>query len=399
MRVLLVCNYSADRQQSMLRFGELLRAQWQARGVEISALAPLQSGVARHWAKSARLAKWFGYVDKYIFFPPQLSRWLHADAEQRNGAPTIVHVIDHSNAVYVPHAARLKLPWVVTCHDLLAVRGAMGEDTGCPASPLGRQLQRAIVRGLSRASAIVADSTSTRHDLDRIVSSGAKQLRSVIPLALNHPYRCITENEARMRLGKLSGVPWAAPFLLHVGSNETRKNREGVMRVFARLAPHWPGNLVLCGAGLTPRLQAIAAVAGVANRVFTVSGADNPQLEAVYNLAHALLFPSICEGFGWPVIEAQACGCPVVCSDRTSLPEVGGEAVLVHALEDEAGMADSVARLREPAFRAGVIARGRANLKRFSTDRMMDAYGETYEQVLATFAGRGWRQGPQLVYK
>ena len=56
-------------------------------------------------------------------------------------------------------------------------------------------------------------------------------------------------------------------------------------------------------------------------------------------------------------IEAQACGCPVVCSDRTSLPEVGGDAALVHALDDEAGMAASVRRLDDAEFRAGVVAR------------------------------------------
>ena len=175
---------------------------------------------------------------------------------------------------------------------------------------------------------------------------------------------------------------------MHVGSNLVRKNKAGVLRVFARVAAAWPGNLVFCGAPLPPDLQAQAAAAGLASRIFAVPSPDNAQLEAIYSRAHALVFPSKCEGFGWPVIEAHACGCPVVCSDRTSLPEIGGEAALVHALEDEAGMSESLLRLTAAPFRSEVVARGLANLKRFDTDRMIDAYGEIYEEVLAASASR-----------
>lgn len=386
MRLVLVGNYAPDAQQSMLRFGSLLEEQWKARGGAVDFLAPERSAIARCLGGLTRGggAKWVGYFDKYVWFPRRLARAL---ASLPANSRSIVHVVDHSNAVYVPRR-RGTLPWIVTCHDLLAVRGARGEDTDCPASALGRQLQECIVRGLGRAAAIVADSTSTLRDVQRLVPAPARQTRRLALLGLSHPYRVLSAGQAMARLAAITTVPWWQPFIVHVGSNLARKNKPGALRVFARIASEWPGNIVFCGAPLPAELSAQASAAGLANRVFAVPAPDNAQLEAIYNRAHALLFPSKCEGFGWPVIEAQACGCPVVCSDRTSLPEVGGDAALIGPLGDEAGMAASLRRLSDPEFRAGVVARGLANVGRFGIDRMIDAYGEVYEEVLAGSVSR-----------
>lgn len=383
MKLLLVANYAPDRQHSMLRFAGLMRAQWAARGGEVAVVAPEPGALTRRLvAGRGGVAKWAGYFDKYVRFPGRLRRAV--DAAAAGGGELVVHVTDHSNAVYLPAAPPpAGPPWVVTCHDLLAVRGALGEDTDCPASALGRRLQAAIRRGLGRAAAIACDSTSTRADVERLVAARGPQPRPVILLGLNHPYTAVGAEEARRRLAAGTGGPWERPFVLHVGSNLPRKNKAGVLRVFARLAADWPGHLVFAGPELPPELRAQAAAAGLAGRVTALRDPDNTRLEAAYSLAHALLFPSRCEGFGWPIIEAQACGCPVVCSDRTSLPEVGGDAALVHALEDEAGMAESLRRLADPAVRAAVVARGRANLRRFDAAAMVDAYAALYEEVLA----------------
>lgn len=383
MKLLLVANYAPDRQHSMQRFAELLRARWAARGGAVAVVAPEPGALTRRLAAGrGGAAKWAGYFDKYVRFPGRLRRAVRAAAaEARDGL--VVHVTDHSNAVYLPAAAPgAGPPWVVTCHDLLAVRGALGEDTDCPASVLGRRLQAAIRRGLGRAAAIACDSTATRSDVERLVIPAGPQPRPVILLGLNHPYAPIGAAEAWRRLAARGGGVWERPFVLHVGSNLPRKNKAGVLRVFARLARDWPGDLVFAGPELPAELRAQAAAAGLAGRVRALRDPDNAQLEAAYSLAHALLYPSSCEGFGWPVIEAQACGCPVVCSDRTSLPEVGGDAARVHALEDEAGMAESLRRLTDPAVRAAVIARGHANLRRFDAAAMVDAYAALYEEVL-----------------
>ena len=79
---------------------------------------------------------------------------------------------------------------------------------------------------------------------------------------------------------------------------------------------------------------------------------DNESLEALYNCAIALLFPSTFEGFGWPIAEAHACGCPVLCVDREPMTEVAGAAALIHPVEDEAGFAADLLRLTNPEERA-----------------------------------------------
>lgn len=380
MKIALICNYAPDGQQSMLRFGELLRRELAARGHDVVALAPRPLSGHR-WLARAAGDKWAGYAAKYLSFPSELRDAWHggpaADAD-------IVHVVDHSNALYIP--VRRDRPWVATCHDLLAVRGALGEDTDCPASWLGRRLQRAIVRGLARADAIACDSTSTLDDAARLVPHAPAQARRTILLGLNQPLAPVPSAEARARLARFDPrLAAAAPFLLHVGSNLARKNKAGVLRVFARLrADGWRGSLVFCGAPLPPGLHAQAAAAGLADAVIAVPRATEDELAALYSAAHALLFPSKCEGFGWPVLEAQACGCPVICSDRTSLPEVGGDAALVCTLDDEAGMVTAAQRLMNADVRAGVVARGLVNAGRFSVARMIDAYQQLYEDVLRT---------------
>jgi glycosyltransferase involved in cell wall biosynthesis len=379
MKVLLLCNYLSDGQQSMLRFGDLLQRGLSGRGHEVAVMRP-ERRVQNLLRRMHGLGKWAGYVDKYLLFPRGLARKIRELEAPGSG---LVHVVDHSNAVYVPR--RRAVPWLATCHDLLAVRGALGEDTDCPASWLGRRLQRKIVRGLARADAVACDSTSTLADLERLVRPEGAQRRRVILLAPSHPYRPIDRAGALARLGREGAIPWSAPFLLHVGSNLRRKNKAAIVRVLARLRDTWPGNLVFCGAELAPELRTQAQAAGLAGRVFPLAHPDEDQLEAVYSLAHALVFPSKCEGFGWPIIEAQACGCPVICSDRTSLPEVGGEAAMVYGLEDETGMAQAVLQLDRPEWRAERVRRGFENLKRFQVDRLMGDYCQMYGDLLSSY--------------
>src|SRR5216110_1110114 len=142
------------------------------------------------------------------------------------------------------------------------------------------------------------------------------------------------------------------PRFQHVGSNLRRKNRDGALRIFARCKEKWNARLVFAGDALTQELLSLADRLGISDRVMQVPNASDELLEALYNRAVALLYPSRFEGFGWPVIEAQACGCPVVCSNSGPLPEAAGDAGLFHAPDDEAGFASDLLRLRDPTQRA-----------------------------------------------
>ncbi|MDQ6860961.1 MAG: glycosyltransferase family 4 protein [Verrucomicrobiota bacterium] len=368
--VLLFGNYAPDRQQSMQRFSAMMLQGLTAAGVPAELIAP-KPLLGTFGNAGGFIAKWLAYIDKFFFFPRQLKRRLARGA-------SIVHICDHSNAMYAAHCG--KTPVVTTCHDLLAVRGALGEDTDCPASATGRILQRWILRGLARADAIACDSEATRDDAERLVRPEIPAL-SVITLGLNYPFRKLAGDEVARRLEPLAQVDATTPFVLSVGSNLRRKNRDGVLRIFALTKDRWDGQLVFAGDPLTPELKALAEELGVAARVVAVANPDDATLEALYNRATALVYPSRFEGFGWPIAEAQACGCPVICANRAPLPEVGGDAALTHPVDDEEAFAADILRLADEAERERWSAKSLRNAERFATERMITQYLELYRSV------------------
>ena len=183
------------------------------------------------------------------------------------------------------------------------------------------------------------------------------------------------------RLAAIPGLDLNRPFGLHVGSNLRRKNREAILRIVALVKEKWNGQIVFAGEPLNAELRRLARELGIADQVVQVPDATNEVLEALYNRAVALLYPSRFEGFGWPVIEAQACGCPVICSNSGPLPEVAGDAGLFHPVEDEAAFAADLVCLTGPVARARWSDKGLVNAKRFSTTRMIDDYITIYRRL------------------
>jgi glycosyltransferase involved in cell wall biosynthesis len=373
--ILLIGNYPPDRQQSMQRFATMMLNGLAAAGVAAELIQP-EPFFGRCRFLGSFIGKWLAYLDKFVLFRRRLAKKLRE-------RPAVVHICDHSNSMYAEGITGT--PVVVTCHDLLAVRGALGEQTDCPASRTGKVLQRWIVRSLEQASALACVSRATLDDAQRLVPRKAgKPTLELITLGLSYPYRQLPPDEARARLAQSSGLAAGAPFVLHVGSNLRRKNREGVLRIFAQCAPSWDGYLVFAGEPLSSELRSLGQQLGVSNRIIEVADADSETLEALYNCATALLFPSTFEGFGWPIAEAHACGCPVLCADRDPMAEVAGVAALTHSLDDEAGFAGHLLRLTDPAERARWSVLALENAKRFSAERMVAQYRALYDSLAVT---------------
>jgi glycosyltransferase involved in cell wall biosynthesis len=372
-----VGNYSLDAQESMQRFAHVMFEGLRRGGCHVELLVP--PVIFGRWANATTrgLGKWFGYIDKYLVFPFRLRSAMKARTKA-TGERVVAHICDHSNSVYTRWTSGV--PVVVTCHDLLAVRGALGEQTDCPASFMGRQLQRWIVQGLVRASVIVSVSRATGRDVERIVGPAARgQRRCVVHMGLNHGYRQLEASVVETRLEESSLQ--RNPYILHVGSNLRRKNREGVLRIFARVAERWNGLVVFAGEPLSEEIWALAHALRIHQRVVEVSKPDTSLMEALYNGATALVFPSRFEGFGWPIIEAQASGCPVICSNAGPLPEVAGDGGIVCPLDNEDAFASAILRLRESAERELWIRRGLSNATEFTTERMIDGYLAAYDSL------------------
>ena len=370
--VLLIGNYTPDQQQSMQRFSAMMLQGLAAAGVPVELIRP-EPVLGKIKSLGTFAAKWLAYIDKYIFFPGKLKRKLSME-------PALVHICDHSNAVYAknckPHQT------LVTCHDLLAVRGALGEQTDCPASAAGRMLQRWILKGLQRADVLACVSCATADDAERLVVRGKKRPRiSVVPMGLNYRYRKLPLEIARGRLAGINKFDVDAPFALHVGSNLRRKNRDAVLRIFARCRIKWNGRFVFAGDLLNAQLMSLARQLEIADRIAQLENPTSETLEALYNCAVALVYPSRFEGFGWPVIEAQACGCPVICTNSGPLPETAGDAGLFHDVADEDGFASDLLRLTDPVERAKWSDKSLRNAERFSSEKMIAHYLDLYRSL------------------
>jgi glycosyltransferase involved in cell wall biosynthesis len=352
MKVLLVSNYENDTQESMQRFAALLAHGLSEVGHEVRTLRPpsLFGGL---YPSGQGLGKWLGYLDKFFIFPSVLrsaGRW--AD---------IIHICDHSNSFYTKYLDTF--PHIVTCHDLLAIRSARGEVLQNRTGWSGRQLQRMIVRGLIQARHVVCVSEATRRDLLRITGIPEERV-SRIYNSLNYPYSPMSRQEATDRLLNLSIDP-KTPFLLHVGGNQWYKNRLGVLQIFPCL---W-----------TWEMRRFVGELGMTDSVLELTGIANEDLQALYSTATMLLFPSLQEGFGWPIIEAQACGCPVVTSDRPPMDEVGGEAAIYVDPEDLESAARTIRTVLE---KASCLSRaGLRNAARFNMPAMIDSYVTLYGRI------------------
>ncbi|HVP65331.1 MAG TPA: glycosyltransferase family 1 protein [candidate division Zixibacteria bacterium] len=370
MKVLILRNYPHDGFVSMRVFADVMCRELQQRKIEFQQIAP-KPFFGRIRPSVTGLGKWLGYIDRFLIFPSALRR-AAADAD-------LVHICDHGNAMY----ARMlrETPVLVTCHDLLAVRAALGDANDCAPSFSGRFLQKWIVSGLRKATRVACVSQFTYRDATTLLGSTAKVCKVIN--GLPYPFRVLNSDEAKSRLSTVSGLH--QPFILHLGGGHRRKNREGVLRVFAKARAHVELQLVLAGEQPGEQVLALVRELGIGDHVLYLKRPATEIVEALYNRAAVLLFPSRYEGFGWPPIEAQACGCPVVASNIAPIAEVLGDSAELFSPDDEDGMAEAVVRLMtDQDYREQLRQRGFHNVRtRFETSRMVDDYLKLYREICA----------------
>ena len=360
-KILVVGNYPADQQQSMIRFAELLLQIYRPHAQVRLLCPPVVATRLPGLPPVAR--KYLAYIDKLFLFP----LWLTLGARTYD----LIHIADHSNAFYVFCFSPSRC--LVTCHDLLAVRGAMGDSSAaCGASALGLWLQRLIMAGLRRSGAVAFDSQATYDDFQRLGGGPSRQRHAVIPIPLNAPF---TADAATFHLSEAEQtlLP-TGPYLLMVGSALPRKNRTLALQLLERLGTSSPFRLVLAGEPMAPQEQLFRDTHPLGERLLSISHPSHALLNWLYCKAHALLFPSLAEGFGWPLLEAQACDCPVIASTSTSIPEVAGSAAFYADPYDVATFAEHVQALLDPAERVRLIQLGHQNLRRFAPEVVSAAY-------------------------
>ena len=368
MKVLIVGNYPLSYQQSMHRYAELLVYGLEMADVEVRLIRP-RPVFGRLKRGDGGISKWLGYIDRFLLFPPLL-RW-------RAMSFDVVHIADQGNGMYALMLGNT--PSVVTCHDMLAIRSALGEVPENPLQLTGRFLQRWILRGLKRAAYVVCDSEQTQREWVH-TGSPAHGSTFIVPIALNYPYRPMDQAEMKARLDRL-GVGNVS-YILHVGSNNWYKNRSGLVRIFDALVQRKTFHefrLVIAGQALQTETKNWLLDQGHGARLIQTGPVDNEDLRALYSGAELLLFPSLQEGFGWPIVEAQACGCLVATTNRAPMTEVGGQGAIYLDVSDACGTAATIAWAWDD--RNLLIGRGFENAKQYTTEAMISGYMNVYRTI------------------
>lgn len=337
------------------RFLFLRSAEWldrlsDAPNVEELVLQPPANGPASMW------------------FMPQLVDFGHLD-------------LFHAPSNILP--AGIPVPTVTTIHDLMW----LDSPELCNPQAWGRVerlfYQNGIRRALKSSDAIISVSEATRDRIAAHDSTAAARTSAILP-GVSPAFQPRTAR--REHLATL-GVPQGR-YMLTVGQNAPYKNHAGAIRGFAAAAGEI-GDLDLVivqrrGPG-NDELKQLSRAAGAEGRVHFVEPVEDEVLVELYCGATALLHPSLCEGFGMPIAEAMACGCPVITSDRAAMPEVAaGAALLVDPL-DPGSIASAIQRLASEAPLAGKLRdRGLKRASELSWKAFAMRHVEVYSAVLGT---------------
>lgn len=227
-----------------------------------------------------------------------------------------------------------------------------------------------------RSHRVLADSQATKQDLVRFYDINPDKIDVVYP-GVDPDLRPVTETAALTAVRQKYRI--TAPYLLHIGTLQPRKNLLRLIRAYA--AANVPHQLVLAGKRgwlAQPILDEIAALpADVSQKIVLPGFVADAHKAALISGATALVYPSLYEGFGFPVLEGQACGTAVLCANSSSLPEVAGEAALMVDPLDEKGLAAALQRIvTDQTLRRQLVQKGHENVQRFRWE-------ETAVQLLA----------------
>ncbi|MGA2216371.1 MAG: glycosyltransferase family 1 protein [Bryobacteraceae bacterium] len=330
----MICDFLEEGWPSMDLFGDMLCQRFRAEHASAIEVEQLRPALHYRFSKIPGLGRggFFRNADRLLNRFHDYPRWL----KQRAAGFDLFHLVDHSYSQLI-----LDLPaekTVVTCHDLDTFNCLL-EPESDPRPRWFRAMAERTLDGFLGASQVICPSAFTKANLLRHGLFSADRITVIRPGADPVFFDSHTQAEDAVR-------PGAAPYLLHVGSTIRRKRIDVLLRVFAGLVSRYPDlRLMRVGSDLTIEQWRLADELGVRDRVVHSKLLTKQQLAAAYRQAALVLQTSDAEGFGLPVIESMACGCPVVASDIAPLREAGGMTAEYCPVGDIEAWTETVIRL------------------------------------------------------
>lgn len=312
----------------------------------------------------------------------KLQKRFFAPARLAASTADVIHLIDSDHAYGIA-------PWnfrrtLVTCHDLMPFWLDPTLKT-VYRGRLGRYFCRRALHNLAGCAHVVCVSEYTRQRL--LAQLDIPESRtSTIPQAVEDHFQAVAADDPGRQAFVAKHNLAEKRVILHVGVCMPYKNMDGLLEIFRSLVAENSQDCVLLkiGGRFSPEQEAFIARHGLTSRIIHRTGLSESELVLAYNVADLLLWPSFFEGFGLPVLEAMACGTPVVCSNGGALAEVAVDHARVHDPEDLEGMGSSCRDiLGDPSLALALGQTGIAHARTYSWERAARAYLARYRQVAA----------------
>lgn len=383
MKIILFTHPSFLEHQSMPRYANMLLNGMQERGHEVVVWTP-KPRFYKLPLKS--LKKWLGYIDQYILFPIEVKFKL------RNCSKEILFVFaDQALGPWVPLVKNRD--HVVHCHDFLALKSALGIIPENPISFTGKLYQNYIRRGFSKGKYFISISKKTQQDLHQF-HQGKITSSVVCYNGLSRPFFSLPRIASRSILKTKLNIALSKGYIMHIGGNQYYKNRKGVIEIYDTWRSMYTAkkHLVLIGSEPSDELNFLRQKSPFKEDIHFITDLSDDYINNAYSGANCLLFPSLDEGFGWPIIEAMASGCPVITTNKAPMNEVGGTAAFYidpkptdssqwqQWKEDSAKILEKL--ISSSTFqRTAVIKKSFQQSQKFTKEHSLDAIEAMYKEI------------------
>ena len=294
----------------------------------------------------------------------------------------IFHIIDHSDAHIVRWLRKTGKPVVVTCHDLINIVYPDNLQGSVRMPFVSDRLGRYSIDSMEYADAIVAVSAETAKNIGKVLNIPPDRV-TVIPNAVDLQFQPLPQERSQAFRAQLK-VPDRTFCLLNVGGNQPRKNVMGILKALQQIQQRGLAvQLWKVSDDFTDEQKCFIQDNGLEDVIKYLGYLDKSTLVQAYNAADLLIAPAFHEGFGITLLEAMACGTPVITANVSAMPEVVGDAGILVDPNDSQAIADAVYRLHnEPLYYQELRERGLDRVKSFTWEKVARQMSGVYEHLL-----------------